>query len=895
MKTESIKNDFNDSLQTEFDEEIDNITKKCLEITNEIKKICIYENQYSTKLCQIVNSNHMICFPNVIKIEKLKKLGNNAKFDQQFKEVNILITKTKDEYNKTFLFIKERENNSCQIEKISSDANNKSIKFKNSDIMSVLTTLDDAEKQILNAEQIKKWDEKAEGYSITYYNNSMENAYKIINDKISIIESKINLYFSQLRQTIDQTKKDNMDEISLPEDTISKYKKGLDIIINEIEKLKTIFEIDEKMNLNRKSEIVEFSDELNQMKGKFERFISNFPNRVMEFVNEWKNKIIEIIQMQAQLKDELNDHNSNINGMEVSLIDQKGTFIMNKYQEILTNKTLIEKYIKEFNFNIEIPETKDAIDFYHSLSIIYKSTMLLSPLICSENIYDRIKMCSDSNFSLYMAVLYVCKFKEAKEFINIENISEAQNIIERKVQLNESFYVSISQKICNEIKTQSKNNVRLIILSDLLNYIPKYQNSFKYYIDVRLDYSSLNKLTKADCSLSKLNEMIKISNTKRISKNELKSNCDGDINKFVVDFGIGETRFGFAGEKCPRFIIPNYLCETFQNTGKYRLMNRAIPSYTPSIYIGKDAICDYINIRHIKSFNDDGSMNEEFFRKFLSELFSQTNYSSNDKSILLSMPYFNSEKKFDNLVEILFEVFDFESVFCINPCVLSLYSYGITTGTVVDIGKNETRICPIYENYDLQLAYRNLQMGGDDISQLLQLELKKNDKSNLYMDSIEEIKKKCCYAALDFEYEKYNYSSNHFHLSNIDKYIILEDEPFKSTEVLFDPSLNNHEFKGIPETINESILDVDADFRYPLYSNIVLSGSTTLIPGLEHRIEKNVNEISSVPVKVCTFPERKYASWIGGSIFATLNQEMFLSKMQYRENKKLDLPYHSYI
>jgi actin len=74
----------------------------------------------------------------------------------------------------------------------------------------------------------------------------------------------------------------------------------------------------------------------------------------------------------------------------------------------------------------------------------------------------------------------------------------------------------------------------------------------------------------------------------------------------------------------------------------------------------------------------------------------------------------------------------------------------------------------------------------------------------------------------------------------------------------------------------------DVDIRKDLYSNIVMSGGTTMYPGIADRMQKEITALapSSMKIKIVAPPERKYSVWIGGSILASLStfQQMWVSK-----------------
>uniref|UniRef100_A0A0M3HHB0 Actin n=1 Tax=Ascaris lumbricoides TaxID=6252 RepID=A0A0M3HHB0_ASCLU len=100
------------------------------------------------------------------------------------------------------------------------------------------------------------------------------------------------------------------------------------------------------------------------------------------------------------------------------------------------------------------------------------------------------------------------------------------------------------------------------------------------------------------------------------------------------------------------------------------------------------------------------------------------------------------------------------------------------------------------------------------------------------------------------------------------------------------------ESAGIHETTYNSIMKCDIDIRKDLYANNVLSGGSTMYPGIADRMQaKHFKEItalapSTMKIKIIAPPERKYSVWIGGSILASLStfQQMWISKQEYDES-----------
>ncbi|XP_042944489.1 actin, alpha skeletal muscle-like [Carya illinoinensis] len=110
-------------------------------------------------------------------------------------------------------------------------------------------------------------------------------------------------------------------------------------------------------------------------------------------------------------------------------------------------------------------------------------------------------------------------------------------------------------------------------------------------------------------------------------------------------------------------------------------------------------------------------------------------------------------------------------------------------------------------------------------------------------------------------------------LSQEAPYCVAPPERFHCPEILFQPSLTGMEAPGIDETTFNSIMKCDLDIKDDLYGNIVLSGGSTMFPGIADRMSKEISALasSSMKIKVVAPPERKYSVWIGGSILASLS------------------------
>ena len=96
---------------------------------------------------------------------------------------------------------------------------------------------------------------------------------------------------------------------------------------------------------------------------------------------------------------------------------------------------------------------------------------------------------------------------------------------------------------------------------------------------------------------------------------------------------------------------------------------------------------------------------------------------------------------------------------------------------------------------------------------------------------------------------------------------------------------------GIHETTHNSIMKCDVDIRKDLYSNIVLSGGTTMFPGVPIAVQGSPRARRPPEDQGGRAPERKYSVWIGGSILASLStfQQMWIA-VRVRRVRSLHRP-----
>lgn len=255
--------------------------------------------------------------------------------------------------------------------------------------------------------------------------------------------------------------------------------------------------------------------------------------------------------------------------------------------------------------------------------------------------------------------------------------------------------------------------------------------------------------------------------------------------------------------------------------------------------------------------------------------------------------------------------------------VLALYAQGLSSGVVVDSGDGVTHIVPVYESTVLNHLTRRLDVAGRDVTRnLIALLLRRGYALNRTADfeTVRQIKEKLCYVSYDLELDQRLSEDTTVLVESYTlpdgRVIRVGSERFEAPECLFQPHLVDVEQPGIAEFLFNTIQAADVDVRSSLYKAIVLSGGSSMYPGLPSRLEKELKQLwltkvlkgdperlnvcrahssfgsdlltksQKFKVRIEDPPRRRHMVFLGGAVLANImadKHDMWITKQEWEE------------
>lgn len=264
--------------------------------------------------------------------------------------------------------------------------------------------------------------------------------------------------------------------------------------------------------------------------------------------------------------------------------------------------------------------------------------------------------------------------------------------------------------------------------------------------------------------------------------------------------------------------------------------------------------------------------------------------------------------------------------------VLTAFASGRTNAAVVDLGASHSVVSTVHEGFSLSKSIQKSPIGGDALDRFVLSQLEslgtpvkprhevkrrmRDDKLEItdvkFPNTVQSYREYC---RLEIARELREstccvkqfadtYPTPSMDCYDIPQGSVYNYEPlrFQPAEMLFGSTtvqtqerhamgiLPDAQIRGVAELLTSCIAASDVDLRRELYTNVVLSGGLSLLPGCQQRLQADV--ALRLPhghkLKIITAPpaERRFSAWIGGSILASLGSfhQIWMSKAEYEEH-----------
>jgi len=346
----------------------------------------------------------------------------------------------------------------------------------------------------------------------------------------------------------------------------------------------------------------------------------------------------------------------------------------------------------------------------------------------------------------------------------------------------------------------------------------------------------------------------------------------------VVDNGSGMMKAGISGMDAPSV--------TFASCVGYPKHRSCLIGTEKAFYVGEEAqqkrgiLTLKYPLEHgiVQNWDDMETVWRHTFDNELRMTVGDEHEADEDcKGVLLTEAPMNPKENRERMTQIMFETFNVRRFHVAIQATLSLYSAGRTTGVVVDCGDGVSHTVPIYEGYSMPHAVGRINLAGRDLTdymcKILQ-ESRINLSTSAERETAARMKQQMCYVSENFDEEVNNFAGKEKQFEMPDgQMVTVHDQMIRVPEVMFNPALAGKEMMGLHELTKHTVDNCDMDVRKDLYSNVVVSGGTTMFKGLPERLQSELQGVipEAVKARVIAPPERMISVWIGGSILTSLS------------------------
>ncbi|EPY51950.1 SWI/SNF and RSC complex subunit Arp42 [Schizosaccharomyces cryophilus OY26] len=405
-----------------------------------------------------------------------------------------------------------------------------------------------------------------------------------------------------------------------------------------------------------------------------------------------------------------------------------------------------------------------------------------------------------------------------------------------------------------------------------------------------------------------------------------------EIPALVIDPGTCWTRFGFAGEESPDVTLPsNYGVLQDSNEEKnYIIDELQIHAPIPGMEIANGTNDGIIQ---------DWESTLQIWKRGLKD---KLKVDPAEYAMMITEPSWNTQAVRQQTMEAVFEQLQAPAFYLTKQAVCAAFASNKATALVVDLGTENTTVTPVVDGIAVRKGIMKQRIAGKFFNANVKSMFSKMninvvphyrvarksvviessgpgnpeevrptvfyDPINGLKDSYEEFEKQriieewkeSVLETLDTPFDELKASTKnpkHFEFPDGSNYQFGIDR-FRVGEVLFSPTFaaNDSPESTLPEKavglhslVYQSIVACESELRSQLFNNIVLTGGTSLIPGLAERLQNELQRLApGNRIHVHTSGDSTYrsnASWLGGSILASLDnfQHLWVTKQEYDE------------
>ncbi|XP_036595350.1 actin-like protein 7B [Trichosurus vulpecula] len=356
------------------------------------------------------------------------------------------------------------------------------------------------------------------------------------------------------------------------------------------------------------------------------------------------------------------------------------------------------------------------------------------------------------------------------------------------------------------------------------------------------------------------------------------------VKALVIDLGSQYCKCGYAGEPRPTYFISSTVGKHFPDTAHSGDNQK-------ETYVGHELLNTEVPLKLVNPLKHGIVVDWDCVQDIWEYIFhSAMKILPEEHAILVSDPPLSPSSNREKYAELMFETFSIPAMHIASQSLLSIYSYGKTSGLVVESGHGVSHVVPISEGDIMPGLIGHVDYAGCDLTNhLMKLLNEAGHKfDNEHLHIMEHIKKKCCYAASDPDEEL----SLPLEDLRVDyelpdgKLITIGKERFLCSEMLFKPSVAGSSQQGLASVTATCLNKCEASFKEEMMANILLCGGCTMLDGFPDRFQRELSQLfpNDSPL-VAAAPERKTSVWTGGSILASLQafQQLWVSKEEYEE------------